>query len=202
MEARLPLPWTKKMRSSAAFKLIRILGVSSIGALAPAANGYDRTAHIGANFISAPFSVTSASQCRALSERLESKRVDIVAAHDMCLNQEGSEGYRSFNLDSKSKCEKPACQSLHDGRDSFATHSQRENSKCQSLLSEYESKEKAAADAKRAKKVDEDLARANASPCEKEWQQYEAVCSGNHDTASDQRTCRKELTRLRSDCRR
>lgn len=185
-------------------RMLRHRAILSAALIASSSNvfAYDSTAHIGATFITSPLFPTSASECRNLKQRLDRKRDEIVVAHDACLKEAGDEKYSTKRWDSKSECTKSACQSLHDGRDSFQEHAQKEMAKCEAQLQKHEAEQAARAEKQRQREQDEEMARANASQCGRDWLSYKQVCTGTHATASDQRTCKRELERLREECPR
>jgi hypothetical protein len=98
---------------------------------------YDRFAYLGVESITAPISVTSASQCQRLNDRLQAKASEIAAAHEACLQAES--GGRSPTLgapDSQSACTKPACQALHDGLSAINAQAIKHDKLCEARLAQ------------------------------------------------------------------
>ena len=164
---------------------------------------YDRMAHIGASMITSPLHVTSERECQSLDRDLKKKAEEIYVAHEQCLKVAGEGGFNLQALDSKSKCSKPTCQALHDGRDSFVKHSEKESRACRVRLSDYQKEQRRREDARQRDKVDSTIARSKNNPCVVEINQYKAICTGKegYETRQQERTCKAELARLRKECK-
>jgi hypothetical protein len=164
---------------------------------------FDRGAHIGATMITAPFYVTSEQQCIDLDRRLARKMNDISAAHDICLkshNQKSLNGIGTRSLSSKSLCEHPSCQSLHDGRDDFLPHAEEQKKLCRAKLAEFQNEENSRRVREKSQELDRDLRRSKSNSCTGDWRAYKAVCTGEYESSSHASACKSELNHLRRRC--
>ncbi len=163
------------------------------------AQTYDHFAHLG-RWPSTPYTVRSERDCADFEQQLAKKADAINEAHEQCLRAEGSTGFSSRGIDTKSTCSKPACQSLHDGRDKFFIHAGEQKKLCRSKLSEYQNEQRKQRENAQRRADSRETARRSEERCEADWKRYRSMCHDRTYPTQHRGSCKEEFERLRIEC--
>lgn len=178
-----------------ALKQFKFTTALALFPLIAAAETYDRYAFVQV-LPSGPSYPKNVDECHRYAERTQEIITKVETAHDGCLREEAQSKMGTLPADEKSRCSNPACQGLHDARDDFRKNATRRIEQCLTDVSKYQ----AQTQNEEAKKKESRMRQAQTNQCSRDWLQYEAVCVGEHDSASNAKNCSRELNRLRRSC--